>query len=87
MDPGAILTAEMLSGVESSGLFLCVLSNDYFESDNCKKELWHAIKHRKKIFPIEWVGRFSLPTEFESSLKGMLRHRYDPEAINENAET
>ena len=86
MNPGADLTAEILSGVESSDLFLCVLSTDYFQSENCKMELQHALQHGKKLFPIEWVGRFSLPREFESSLKGMLRHKYDPEAINEKAE-
>ena len=86
LEPGAKLTPEMLSGIESSDLFLCVLSTDYFQSEKCKMELRHALKHEKKFFPIEWVGRFSLSHEFESSLKDMLRHKYDPEAINEKAE-
>ena len=88
VDPGEIITPEMKSGIESSDLFLCVLSTDYFQSENCKIELRHASELRKTFFPIEWVGRsrFSLPPEFQSVLGNMLRHKYDPEAINENAE-
>ena len=90
MKPGANLTPEIMSSIESSDLFLCVLSTDYFQSEWCEEELRHALEHGKKLFPIEWVGQFSLPSEFdndESQLKGMLRHKYDPEAINDNAET
>ena len=87
MKPGANLTPEIMSSIESSDLFLCVLSTDYFDSEWCINELNHAIKHGKKLFPIEWVGKFSLPTKFELQLKDKLRYKYDPEAINENAET
>ena len=89
INPGANLTTKMKSGIESSDLFVCVLSTDYFQSDKCLLELRHALEREKKFFPIEWVGRFCLPPEFdndENPLKGMLRHRYDPEAINENTE-
>ena len=87
MKPGANLTPEILSSIESSDLFLCVLSTDYFDSEWCKNELKHAIKHGKKLFPIEWVGKFFLPTKFESQLKDILRRKYHPKAINEKAET
>ena len=49
---GNKLYTEIEKGIRASHVFICFISKDYCESDNCVKELSFAHENRKKILPI-----------------------------------
>ncbi|CAF0795039.1 unnamed protein product [Adineta ricciae] len=50
---------DMAEGIEQSWAVICFLTPNYQTSDDCRKQLRHAIKHKKKIIPIIAVRNWS----------------------------
>ena len=66
-------------------IFVCVLSDKYFESDFCQSELDFAHNLKKKVFPIKWNDS-TLPPAFIFNYGHICRHTYNPQAENLDAE-
>ena len=81
MRPGDALPNELAEAINESDLFICVLSEEYFESKWCPKEIRYGQYVEKRLFPIHW-GEDTLPDEFQFLLGNILRHNYNPKAKN-----
>ena len=62
-----------------SDIFVCVLSDAFFESVYCPKELDFAHNAKKKLFPIRW-NNSSLPDWFKDRYDGVRHHDYNSRA-------
>ena len=81
MHPGDDLPEELTEAINSCSHFVCVLSEEYFKSKWCPKELRYAQDKEKRLFPIHW-GEDKLPDPYQFLHGNILRYKYNPKAKN-----
>ena len=82
---GENLDRTISDAIIRSDIFVCVLSDAFFESVYCPNELDFAHNAKKRLFPIRW-NNSSLPDQFKLRYDGVHRHNYNSQADNPDAE-
>ena len=64
--PGSNWIKSIQSAIEESDCSICILSNDYMNSDNCTSEREALRKLGKRIYPVRYMKKGGIPWDLES---------------------
>ena len=85
MHAGAKLPERIATAISDRNVFLCILSNEYYQSTWCSDEFQYAVTEKKKLFPIRWNGD-EIPPEYKLRMGDILYHKFNPRAVDPEGE-